>query len=208
MKDLKTIKYIIIAAGVLASAAFYIAGGEGPGTIGYETIIEDETSPVSEERAEPGRRTDTGSGETDTGITDAEGTRDPLPEQESHTESGQCGTYTVELGEEQMAKLGELVRVIVREELTAVAEEGYLEKALQEAEEVRRSEAEAHQGQVNLNTAGRTELMTLPGIGEKKAEDILAYREAHGAFRDVEELMRINGIKEAAFEKLRDRVWV
>ncbi len=208
MKDLKTIKYIIIAAGVLASAAFYVTGGAGPGAIGYETIIEDETFETFAERPEPGQRPGTGSDETKAGNTDSGETGDPLFEQDLCTGSRQCGTYTAELDEEQMAKLGELVRMIVREELTAIAEEGYLEKALRQAEEMRISEAAAHQGQVNLNTADRAELMTLPGIGEKKAEDILAYRAAHGAFRNIEELMRINGIKEAAFEKLRDRVWV
>ena len=41
---------------------------------------------------------------------------------------------------------------------------------------------------VDLNTAGVDELMTLPGIGEKRAEDIIAYRQANGPFRNPEEL--------------------
>lgn len=61
---------------------------------------------------------------------------------------------------------------------------------------------------VNLNTAAKEELMQLKGIGEAKAEAIIRYREEIGAFLYVEELMNISGIKEAAFEKLRDQVCV
>ncbi len=61
-------------------------------------------------------------------------------------------------------------------------------------------------GKINLNTATREELLTLPGIGEKKAEDILVYREENGGFSDIRELMNISGIKEGVFEKLKDLV--
>ena len=40
-------------------------------------------------------------------------------------------------------------------------------------------------------------LQTLPGIGEKRAEDIIAYREAHGPFRIAEDLTRVKGIGES-----------
>jgi len=61
---------------------------------------------------------------------------------------------------------------------------------------------------VNLNTAGREELMTLKGIGEARAEDILAYRQEHGAFGSIEEIMEVPGIKEAAFRKIKDDITV
>ena len=63
-------------------------------------------------------------------------------------------------------------------------------------------------GKVNLNTAGKDELMTLSGIGESRAEAIIAYREAHGPFRAVEEIMNIEGIKEKMFEKIRGSIEV
>ena len=61
-------------------------------------------------------------------------------------------------------------------------------------------------GLVNINTAGKEELMTLPGIGETRAEEIIKYREQHGGFTQVEDLMNVNGIKEGTFSKLRDKV--
>lgn len=61
---------------------------------------------------------------------------------------------------------------------------------------------------VNLNTAGKELLMSLPGIGEAKAEAILNYREKNGKFSEIEELKNIEGIKEKVFEKIRDLIKV
>ena len=59
---------------------------------------------------------------------------------------------------------------------------------------------------VNINTAGISELTTLPGIGESRAESIIAYREMHGAFSKIEDIMKISGIKGAAYEKIKERI--
>lgn len=59
---------------------------------------------------------------------------------------------------------------------------------------------------VNINTAGISELTTLPGIGESRAESIIAYREKHGSFARIEDIMKISGIKAAAYEKIKDRI--
>lgn len=61
---------------------------------------------------------------------------------------------------------------------------------------------------VNINTAGKEELMTLTGIGEAKADDILKYREEHGGFGSIEELMQISGIKEGVFNKIKDDITI
>ncbi len=66
----------------------------------------------------------------------------------------------------------------------------------------------ADDGRIDLNTATREQLMTLSGIGEAKAESIIAYREEHGGFRRIEELMEVGGIKEGVFNKVKDRVKV
>lgn len=61
-------------------------------------------------------------------------------------------------------------------------------------------------GKVDINKASKEELMTLPGIGEAKAESILRYREEHGGFRSIEELMEIEGIKSGVFQKIKDNI--
>lgn len=76
------------------------------------------------------------------------------------------------------------------------------EEALAEAAE-EKNEADT---KVNLNTAGKEELMTLPGIGESKAESIISYRESSGGFKSIEDIMQIEGIKEGVFKKIRDKI--
>ena len=61
---------------------------------------------------------------------------------------------------------------------------------------------------ININTAGKDELMELTGIGEAKAESILRYREEHGSFQSIEELMQIEGIKEGVFNKIKDDITI
>ena len=63
-------------------------------------------------------------------------------------------------------------------------------------------------GLVNLNTADVAALMTLPGIGESRANAIISYREQHGAFAKIEDIMKISGIKQAAFSKIKDKITV
>ncbi len=68
--------------------------------------------------------------------------------------------------------------------------------------------ADAEAKKVNLNTADITELMTLSGIGEAKAESILRYREKVGPFQSIEELKNVSGIGDAMFERVREDIVV
>lgn len=63
-------------------------------------------------------------------------------------------------------------------------------------------------GPLDLNRATAQELTTLPGIGEVLAQRIVDYREAHGPFQSVEELIAVEGIGEGKLEKLRELVTV
>ncbi|MDO5539143.1 MAG: helix-hairpin-helix domain-containing protein [Eubacteriales bacterium] len=65
-----------------------------------------------------------------------------------------------------------------------------------------------HQGKVNINTADAEELCTLKGIGESRARDIIAYRTSNGAFQTIEEIMNVNGIKEATYSGIKDYISV
>ena len=57
---------------------------------------------------------------------------------------------------------------------------------------------------INVNTADAYDLQRLPGIGEKRAQDIIAYREEHGPFRTLDELTEVSGIGPGILEGLRE----
>ncbi|MEG0988330.1 MAG: helix-hairpin-helix domain-containing protein [Clostridium sp.] len=61
---------------------------------------------------------------------------------------------------------------------------------------------------ININTASKEQLMTLKGIGESRAEDIISYRKEYGSFDKIEDIMKVAGIKEAAFQKIRENITV
>jgi len=66
----------------------------------------------------------------------------------------------------------------------------------------------SNSGLININTATVAELQTLPGIGAVRAESIVQFRETHGHFSDIEELMHISGIGTGIMDRIRDRVTV
>jgi competence protein ComEA len=59
---------------------------------------------------------------------------------------------------------------------------------------------------VNINTAGKEQLMDLPRIGEKIAERIIEYREKNGKFKRPEDIMKVKGIGEKTFKKFEKRI--
>lgn len=61
---------------------------------------------------------------------------------------------------------------------------------------------------IDLNTATEQELMTLSGIGQKKAQEIINYRETQGRFSSIEELTAISGFGEKTLEKIRTLIYV
>ena len=67
---------------------------------------------------------------------------------------------------------------------------------------------EQEENVVNINRADKNTLMTLPGIGESKADAIIRYREEHGNFTAIEDIMNIPGIKQGAFDKIKDFITV
>lgn len=62
--------------------------------------------------------------------------------------------------------------------------------------------------QIDINTASAAQLMTLSGIGEAKADNIIAYRESHGGFSSVEEIKNVSGIGEGVYAKIQDHIKV
>ena len=91
----------------------------------------------------------------------------------------------------RLLKDGEMIYVPSKEEAQG--------RPVDEAESGKTHES----GKVNINTASKEELMTLPGIGEVKALAILAYRQENGSFSTIEELKKVEGIKDAVFTKIK-----
>lgn len=92
--------------------------------------------------------------------------------------------------------------------LAAYVEDGEKIKIPSKAEEKRRAEqaAASGQSQVNINVASASDFMTLPGIGESRANDIVAYRQENGDFQDVSEIMNVAGIKEGIYNRIKDKI--
>ncbi len=63
-------------------------------------------------------------------------------------------------------------------------------------------------GKVNINTATAAELDTLPGVGPATAQKIISYRQSSGGFKKIEDIMKVSGIKQATFNKLKDKITV
>ena len=97
---------------------------------------------------------------------------------------------------------GQQIYVPTQEE----AEEGALPAAIQPADPG--SETTDANGVVNINTADASALKSLSGIGDAKAQAILTYREEHGFFSSIEEIMQVPGIKESTFSAIKDKIAV
>lgn len=59
---------------------------------------------------------------------------------------------------------------------------------------------------ISLNNASLDELMTLDGIGEKKAQAIIDYRNKNNGFKSIEEILEVDGIGSTTYEKIKDRL--
>ncbi len=61
---------------------------------------------------------------------------------------------------------------------------------------------------VNINTATKEKLETLPGVGETTAQKIIDYRETNGKFKTIEDIKNVSGIGDAKFESLKEKITV
>lgn len=68
--------------------------------------------------------------------------------------------------------------------------------------------AQSDSGLININTADANELEMLYGIGKKRANDIIEFRTSHGRFVTTEDLMRVDGISNKIFERIKDYITV
>jgi competence protein ComEA len=66
----------------------------------------------------------------------------------------------------------------------------------------------ASEKKININTASLVELQELPRVGEKVAQRIIDFRKKNGRFRKIEEIMKVKGIGEKMFNKIKDLITV
>ncbi|HDR7792052.1 TPA: helix-hairpin-helix domain-containing protein [Bacillus luti] len=62
------------------------------------------------------------------------------------------------------------------------------------------------EGKIQINTASKEQLEKITGVGSRKAESILKYREEHGPFQKIEDLLEIDGIGAKSLEKIKDQI--
>ncbi|MGN1400332.1 MAG: helix-hairpin-helix domain-containing protein [Bacillus sp. (in: firmicutes)] len=62
------------------------------------------------------------------------------------------------------------------------------------------------EGKTNINTASESELQTISGIGPAKAKAIIQFREEEGGFKSIEDIMKVSGIGEKTFEKIKEEI--
>lgn len=101
------------------------------------------------------------------------------------------------LNQAELVTDGQMLRILTVEEAETVSERFETEAVESEQD-----------GKVNLNTASADVLMTLPGIGQSKAESIISYRETNGGFESIEDIKNITGIKDGVYTKIKDFITV
>ena len=118
-----------------------------------------------------------------------------------------AGGFTKEAAKEyhNLARIvedGERIYILTKEELSQLSMKEQVEG------EIQGERLSVEKQVINLNTASIEELMTLSGIGESKAKNIIEYRTKVGKFQSIEELMNISGIGEAMFERVKNMVTI
>ncbi len=96
---------------------------------------------------------------------------------------------------------GEQVVILTQEEAALLKASGAYPPASSEP-----GNADMDSGLVNINTATVAELTGVSGIGESRALAIIAYREKNGGFRSIEDIKKVDGIKEGLFSKIKDKI--
>lgn len=92
------------------------------------------------------------------------------------------------------------------EEVIYVATKGEKNSSLANNEKNSQKSSNTPASKVNINKADLSEIQTLKGVGAKRAQDIIDYREANGPFKSLEDLGKVSGFGEKSLEKLKDSV--
>lgn len=96
---------------------------------------------------------------------------------------------------------GDMIVLYTQQEWQQMQTDNGAEKTAQSA-----SSGSEDDERININTASLDQLCSISGIGQSRAQSIITYREQNGAFGSIEEIMKVSGIKEGLFQKIKDKI--
>lgn len=209
----------LLVLGLLAVAGTFLALRERPGEVTVPELV-NQAAPASQDPDDPASAGADGGGEAPGGAGGGSDAAEPDGDVVVHVggEVAEPGLYTMPAGSRVADAVEEAGGPLPEADLDLVN----LARTLTDGERVLvgvpQPEGGSGDGQagsagsgslVNLNLAGQAELETLPGIGQKKAQQILTHREAlGGSFSSIEDLLGVDGIAEKTFKTLEPHVTV
>lgn len=111
----------------------------------------------------------------------------------------------------QPLKDGQRLIIPTLEEVEAAKESGLYKETWESGADMGNpdvADSSNSDGRININTASEGELSTIDGIGAGKAAAIVKYRQENGDFKSIDDIMKVSGIKEGTYAKIKDKITV
>lgn len=100
------------------------------------------------------------------------------------------------------------LKQVKRKQLSKITDGDNFQDKTTDNENTDSSERESQNTLININTASAGELTSLSGIGQSRADAIIEYRQSNGKFQSIEDIMKIPGIKQGIFNKIKNKISV
>lgn len=100
------------------------------------------------------------------------------------------------------------LKQVKRKQLSKTTDGDNFQDKTTDNENTQSSERESQDTLININTASAGELTSLSGIGQSRADAIIEYRQSNGKFQSIEDIMKIPGIKQGIFNKIKNKISV
>lgn len=100
------------------------------------------------------------------------------------------------------------LKQVKRKQLSKITDGDNFQDKTTDNENTDSSERESQDILININTASAGELTSLSGIGQNRADAIIEYRQSNGKFQSIEDIMKIPGIKQGIFNKIKNKISV